>query len=299
MTQSSDSLISRRQLGLGVAGSLVGGIGAAALGGTPARANSDDMPWLSDPAQELRNYLRIQGDLSSKPAPNAWRGYYIAVTPDDNPRIVFDCEACETKRVIPRGDDRYEVWSKVMTIFKDPETGEVLNGKTYRNPWTGEDNLVKPNIIGSRNMYYVGDDGRVTNAQFALDTNAEKGENWSADIDPGMASALTLTWSKMGNNVQMVGQRKYPEERPIPLAEFGTTTIPMEQLLDPTLERVDATFGIVFLAPWQGFLKMGQRPGHSVWHCVGSKLNTFDDLSPKYLEQAERYIPDVLAWADM
>ena len=57
-------------------------------------------------------------------------------------------------------------------------------------------------------------------------------------------------------------------------------------------------FGIVFLAPWQGFLKMGDRPGHSVWHCVGSKVDSFDDLSPAYLAQAERYIPDVLAWGD-
>lgn len=298
MSRASGPSLSRRHLGLSV-GASVGAFAAAGLSKTASATDkTSDMSWHTDPSQELRNYMRIQGDLSGKPAPNAWRGYYIAVTPDENPRIVFDCESCETKKVIPQGDDRYEVWSKVMTIFKDPETGEVLNGKTYKNPWTGEDNLVEPNIIGSRSQYYVGDDGRVTSAQFARDTNAAKGENWSAEIDPNMVSALTLTWTKMGENVQMVGQRKYPEKRPIPLAEYGTTTIPMEQILDPSLERVDSIFGIVFLAPWQGFLNMGSRAGSSVWHCVGSKLMSFDDLSPAYLEQAERYIPDVLAWGD-
>lgn len=292
MTVLSGPILSRRSFNLGL-----GGLGTLASLGAP-QGHAANSALHSNPEQELRDYLRIQGDLSGKPAPNAWRGYYIAVTPDENPRIVFDCESCETKLVLPRDDGRFEVWSKVMTIFKDPETGEVLNGKTFLNPWTGEENLVAPNIIGSRSLYYVGNDGRVTSAQFALDTNAKKGENWSADIESNMESALTLTWTKMGDNVQMVGQRKYPEKRPIPLAEYGTTTVPLDQIRNPGLQRVDSVFGIVFLAPWQGFLKMGDRSGHSVWHCVGSKLKSFDDLSPAYLAQAERYIPDVLAWGE-
>ena len=292
MTVLSGPMLSRRNLNLGLSG-----VGALAALGV-ARGHAAKSALHTNPAQELRDYRRIQGDLSGKPAPNAWRGYYIAVTPDENPKVVFDCESCETKLVLPRDDGRFEVWSKVMTIFKDPETGEVLNGKTFRNPWTGEENLVAPNIIGSRSLYYVGDDGRITSAQFALDTNAKKGENWSADIDTNMESALTLTWTEMGDNVQMVGQRKYPDKRPIPLAEYGTTTVPLDQIRNPDLQRVDSIFGIVFLAPWQGFLKMGDRPGHSVWHCVGSKLKSFDELSPAYLAQAERYIPDVLAWGD-
>lgn len=293
MTTLSGPKLSRRTLTLGLAG-----IGATAATGFTQTALGLNTSLHETPEHELRDYLRIQGDLSGKPAPNAWRGYYIAVTPDENPKIVFDCESCETKMVMQRDDGRYEVWSKVMTIFKDPDTGEVLNGKTYRNPWTGEDNLVAPNIIGSRSLYYVGDNGQIISAQFARDTNAKKGENWSAEIDPNMESALTLTWTAMGDNVQMVGQRKYPDQRPIPLAEYGTTTVPLDQIQNPDLERVDSIFGIVFLAPWQGFLNMGTRPGHSVWHCVGSKLNGFDDLSPAYLSQAEQYIPDVLAWAD-
>ena len=292
MSVLSGPMLSRRNFNLGL-----GGASTLAVMGMP-EGHAADSTLHGSPEQELRNYLRIQGDLSGKPAPNAWRGYYIAVTPDENPQVVFDCESCETKLVLPRDDGRFEVWSKVMTIFKNPETGEVLNGKTSRNTWTGEDNLVAPNIIGSRSLYYVGDDGRVTSAQFALDTNAKKGENWSAEIDSQVESALTLTWTLMGDNMQMVGQRKYPDQRPIPLAEYGTTTVPLDQIQDQTLDRVDSIFGIVFLAPWQGFLKMGDRPGHSVWHCVGSKLKSFEDLSPAYLEQAERYIPDVLAWGD-
>lgn len=152
--------------------------------------------------------------------------------------------------VMERGDIRYEVWSKIMTVFKDPNSDEVLNGKVYRNPWTGEENLVAPNIIGSRSLYYVGTEGKITSAQFARDTNAKKGENWSAEIDPKMDSALTLTWTVMGDNIQMVGQRKYTDQRPIPLAENGTTTISLDQIRKPDLQRIGSVFEIVFLAPW-------------------------------------------------
>lgn len=287
--------LSRRTLGLG-------SLSMAATMAAPAAVRADnhsasDDSWHTDPEQALFNYLRVQGDLSGAPAPNPWRGHYIAVTPDDNPRIVFDCESCETKKVIPRDGGRYEVWSKVMTVFKDPETGEILNGKTYRNPWTGEDNLVEPNIIGSRSLYFV-EDGQVVSAMFARDTNAAEGTNWSAEVSASAKDALTLSWTVMGDKVQMSGRRKYPEKRPIPLAEYGTTTVDLAEVLDPDLTRIEATYGILFLAPWQGFLNMGSRPGHSVWHCVGSKAKSFDDLSPEYLEQAEKYIPDVLAWAE-
>jgi hypothetical protein len=74
--------------------------------------------------------------------------------------------------------------------------------------------------------------------------------------------------------------------------------VDLSDILDPGLTSVDSVYGIVFLAPWQGFLNMEDRPGHSVWHCVGNKAKSFDDLSTAYLEQAEKYIPDVLAWAD-
>ena len=98
--------------------------------------------WSATPQSVFRNFVRVRADLADGIAPWWWSGVYVAVTPDQNRRVLFAAEGCETKRVKRLGENRYEIWSKVMTVFKDPETGAILNGKEFRNPFTGEMNQV-------------------------------------------------------------------------------------------------------------------------------------------------------------
>ena len=114
----------------------------------------------------------------------------------------------------------------------------------------------------------------------------------------GEPAVLDLSWVRSGDELLMVGSRDYPEQRPIPLGEYGTTVVDVPALNDPRPSRVEAVFSSVFLAPWQRFLQMPEQPGHAVWHAVGRKTRGFHELTPEYLAQAERYIPDVLAWTD-
>jgi Protein of unknown function (DUF1838) len=235
-----------------------------------------------DRALELFDHIRIQGDLTGKVAPWWWSGPYVAVTPEQNPRVVFMCEGCETKKVFRRGANEYEVWSRVMTVFKDPESLEILNGREFRNPFTGQTNRVEPNVIGSKSLLTVGADG-------AIRVRSLEGPE-------SAGYPLRLRWTRSGDRMHQTAARDYPAQRPIPLAEFGTTLAEIAQLADPEAPRVEATFASTFLAPWQRFLAMPKQPGHSVWHAVGRKTRGFDELTKAYLEQAERYIPDVLAW---
>ena len=285
--------LTRRLFGLGL-----GTVGAVEFVSTGVYAAATDETWHTDPDKALFNYIRIHGDLSSQVAPFPWRGYYIAITPDRNPQFLFECESCETRKVFPRADGTYEVWSKVMTLFKDPGTGEILSGKTYRNPFTGEDTQVEPNVVGSRGLYYVGDEQRIMYNRYALETTAAAGTNWTAEIEPELTHALELKWYLLGEKVQLIRKTTYPEKRPIPLDQVSTTTVDLSQILDDDLSRIEAVFSVTFLAPWQGFLNMADHPGHAVFHCAGRKVKGFGELSPEYLAEAEKYIPDVLAWAN-
>jgi hypothetical protein len=264
------------------------GLGAAAAATLAARPADAAEPWMSTPRQILDTYIRVQGDLTGKVCPWRWHGYMVAVTPTENPKVLFACEGVETKKVFVRADG-IEMWSKVMTMFKHPDTGAVLNGKPWTNPFTGATNIVKPNIIGSKTLYTVSDRGTILGARLG-----EDGKPLAAPPDE-----LTLDFTVLGDKLQIAGQRKYPERRPVPLAEFGTTTAELAQVRDAARPRVEAVFAATFLAPWQPFLEMPDRPGHAVWHAVGRKMEGFEGLSPDYLEQAKLYIPDVLDWARM
>lgn len=291
--------LNRRKLLEGSALALAGvAVGACAPGnqdtgneGSPALdPGQDALPpkdlsdaWSATPESVFRNFVRVRADLAGGVAPWWWSGVYVAVTPDQNPRVLFAAEGCETKRVKPLGENRYGIWSKVMTVFKDPETREILNGKEFRNPFTGEMNRVEPNVIGSHMILEPDEQGRISERP--------------AD-GAGEPAVLDLSWVRSGDKLLMVGSRDYPEQRPIPLGEYGTTVVDVPALNDPGPSRVEAVFSSVFLAPWQRFLQMPDQPGHAVWHAVGRKTHGFHELTPEYLAEAERYIPDVLAWAD-
>ena len=90
-----------------------------------------------------------QDALPPKDLSDAW-----SATPDRNPRVLFAAEGCETKRFKRLGENRYEVWSKVMTVFKDPETREILNGKEFRNPY------YRRNEPGGAQRYWLAYDSR-------------------------------------------------------------------------------------------------------------------------------------------
>jgi hypothetical protein len=256
---------------------------AGPAGAVPAAAPGRDLERRhADPAVELRDYLRLNGDLDGHLAPWLWHGVMIGVTPDVNPRVLFVCEGCETKKVMRRDARTWEVWSKVMTCFKDPATLEILNGREYANPYTGQLVKVEPNVIGSRSLLDVDEAGRIR--MRPLD----------APQSPGVV--LKSDWVRNGDKVQHSASRKLPDKRPIPLGEWSTATVSIEELFDERLARIEAVFASTFLAPWQSFLAMPQRPGHAVWHAVGRKTRGFHEVDAAYMEQARRYIPDVLAW---
>ncbi|MDX2144944.1 MAG: DUF1838 family protein [Rhodospirillaceae bacterium] len=298
MTHANEFSISRRSA---MAGLAAGALAAPAP--TPAEAAPGADAWMSTPKGILDTYIRVQGDLTGKVCPWRWHGYMVAVTPTENPKVLFACEGVETKKVFVR-ETGFEMWSKVMTIFKDPDSGEVLNGKTWKNPFTGAMNTVKPNIVGSKTLYTVSDTGTILGAKVGDEPNPflkdQAGAKPTAPPPPKSApDEMKLQFIVLGDKVQIAGQRKYPDKRPIPLAEFGTTTAELADIRDTKKPRVEAVFAAAFLAPWQGFLEMPTQPGHAVWHAVGRKMEGFEGLSPEYLAQAKIHIPDVLAWAEM
>jgi hypothetical protein len=299
-TNEPAAALSRRDLGrvLTAASAATLGFGAAEAAGLPADADQSLVAFREDPAAELRNYLRVMADLDGSVAPWWWTGHMMAVLPDENPRILFRAEGVESKQVLDIGKDGDTiVRSKVMTMFRDPDTNEILNGKTYVVPFTNETVEVKPNVIGSVTRYFS-KDGKVQQTILSNETGATiSGLRNNQVLANNQTDELGLTWRVCDGKVFLHGKRKYPEQRPIPLAELGTQIIDGREMADAALTRFNNSFSAVFLAPWQGFLNLaGKKQGHAVWHATGHKVKGLNVLPSDYLAEAEKYIPDVLAW---
>jgi hypothetical protein len=278
MAMTDTNNVTRRTTLTGL-GAMILGSGAA----TSSVAANDD--WMTDPRKILDTYIRMQGDVSGKVCPWRFHGYVLGVARDEPARILFACEGAETKKIFLR-EDGFEMWSKVMTMFKDPDSGEVLSGKSWKNPFTGMMNTVQPNVIGSKTLLRVSDSGAIL---------TERSINGS----PAQVTELTMDFIVLGDKVQIDAHRNPPRQWPAETAVFATNTAELAHILDPGRPRIEATFSGSDVVPWQKFMEMPPSSGHAVWHTNGRKMRGFAELSPEYLEQARLHIPDVLEWAKL
>ena len=208
----------------------------------------------------------------------------LGVARNQPARVLYDCEGAETKKVFVR-DDGFELWSKVMTLFRDADSGEVLLGKPWKNPFTGAMNTVTPNVIGSKTLLRVRD-GKIM-------------EERSINGAPARPVELTGDFTVYGDKVVMEFHRNPPRPFPAETASFATNTAELAHVQDPSRPRIEATFSGSDIVPWQPFMEMKPDQGHAVWHTNGRKMSGFDELSPEYLEQAQICIPDVLDWVNL
>ncbi len=264
---------------------VISGVGAAALSARiPGAQAAWHENWMTDPHKVLNTYIRMQSDISGKVTPWAYHGHVLAVVRDQQAQVLYDCEGAETKKVFVR-DDGFELWSKVMTLFRNADTGEVLVGKPWRNPITGARNTVTPNVIGSKTLLTV-EDGKII-------------ERRSINDAPARPVELSGHFTVYGDKVVMEFKRNPPRPWPVETKSFATNTAELAHVRDPSRPRIEATFSGSDIVPWQSFMDMPPGLGHAVWHTNGKKMHGFDELSEEYLEQARIYIPDVLDWVNI
>lgn len=271
------SLLAAAGLGLvpGLAGALSRPGGAAGFEDT---ADLMD-PWMREPEQCFINFLRSQGDLSGLISPQWWRGAYLAIYTDRQPELLFRLEGCEMKRVVDLGDGEYQFQYKIFTCVKHPETNETLNGKTWRNPVTGEEVTVEPNISGAERIVKLSDRGIV-------------------EVSPGSGfeAVLHLQWTAQGPYVMYNGYKDRPANRPIPIKEFATNFHDRAAAADFAAPRLELRFNSTFVAPFQRWMSMPPEAGIAVWHASGHKARDVESLPADYLEQMFKYRPEMPDW---
>lgn len=283
MNKTDRFLPDRRSL-LGAAGlGLVPGI-AGVLPAAGFAADLEDSPdlqdgWMQDPQQAFHNFLRSQGDLSGRISPQWWRGAYLGIYEDRNPELLFRLEGCEMKRIVDLGDGEYQFQYRIFTLLKDPETNEDLSGKPWRNPITGKELTVEPNISGARRIVTLTERGIV-----------------ERDEVSGFEAVIHLLWTAQGAYAMHNGYKDRPPNRPIPMKEFATSFLDRAAAADFAAPRLEVRFNSTFVAPFQRWMNMPAGAGIAVWHASGHKARDVESLPAAYLQQMHKYRPEMAKW---
>ena len=162
-----------------------------------------------------------------------------------------------------------------MTFFRD------LNGSWLRefdNPFTGETVKAGAAIQG-------GGPGRGFNV-------SEDGVRPTKLLDRIPAAPLKKWWSVAGGQVWMNNDTVYPPGLAAPRAQSQSMFVPVADFNNSALLRLPSVFSSTVTMPWQEWMEMGDRPGHLLWHAVGAKLKSLDDLPTEYRKRAEAEYPD-------
>lgn len=279
MQQDNAPWLDRRIfLALAGAGLVPGtGFGIDRATGDPESRDS----WMDDPQRTLFNYARFLGDISGRVSPNWWRGGYLAVYPDRQSQLLFTLESAELMRIVQVSDTRFDIQRRIFTMFKDPHSGEILHGKPWRNPLTGAEVTVEPNISGADSVLELTDAGIVERS-----------------LTSGSEVLTHLWWTAQGPYVMYNCYKDRSATRPIPTDDMVTVFGDRKAAMDFAQPRLESRFTVTFFAPYRSFLEMPDDSGFAIWHASGHKAESVDSLPEIYRRELLQYRPEVTEWLD-
>ena len=275
MLQNLTTSFNRRDMLL-LAGAAVAPNFVAGAANTDAESHDS---WMDDPEKCFINYARLMGDLSGKISPQWWRGSYMGVFEDRHPEVFFRLESCEMKRYIRRSENEYGLQYRVFTMFLDPVTSEIMHGKRWRNPVTGKQVVVEPNISDAEHVLTFDDDKIV-------EVIPSRNQKVPTDV----------WWSAQGPYLMGHVDRERSPKRPIPLRDYLTLFCDRSAAADFDAPRLENRFSISFVSPFQRFMETPTELGISIWHGSGHKAESVASLPSRYKNELMKYRPDLRDW---
>ncbi|MDG2243558.1 MAG: DUF1838 family protein [Rhodospirillaceae bacterium] len=266
-------LISRRD-------SLTGlGFGLMGLSGftynLPNTAQAADLPDLETPLGNLTNLLRMSASLDPEDCPWYYNGTIFGIIGEEAPRPLYTFRGMEIYQTKKIEDGRYFFTGGTVSYITDLESGEWLY--KFQNPYTGKTNDVPAAVQGHN-----------PERGFNYTVNGVE-PNWAADRIPD--KPLRLWWTAAGEYVWLHNETVYPPGMPSPRKQRQTNFARREHFTDPSVRKIPSTFTSTFFSPWPRWMKMGDQPGHTIWHASGAKLDSVEDLPSDFYTRIKAEYP--------
>ena len=261
---------------------LVAAAGMAALptvvgcSGWSGLAGANKIPDLTSRKENLEGMLRMTASLAEEDVPWWFDGTIFGILGENEPKPLVRFEGWEIYWVRPLGDGAYELTGHTVTFFCDVETGKMLD--TFDNPYTGKRNNVTASVQGG-------------GAGFGFNYSVN-GVRPTKFVDKMPDKPLQLQWSMVRDAIWMHAETAYPPGMKQPRKQRQTIFTQQANFADRSILKLPAVFTATVFGNWPRWMDMGNHPGHVIWHASGAKLDSINDLSPKFRERLERDHPD-------
>ncbi|MEM1090546.1 MAG: DUF1838 family protein [Pseudomonadota bacterium] len=245
-----------------------------------AGAMADDQLDPAIPADAVKIQRKIQCSLTDgEQVTFWWYGNAYSRRMGEKDRLLFKVEGMNTRACVsethPERGDGFRLVSREILLYKDPETGEVLNH--WENPWTGEkvDVLHVENDPVNFQSYEIGRSGQPV----SWDGDMHNGGFWQRSTVP-LWYPNTLAGDFQGE----IGGTYHATEM---FNFFG----PVDKLLDPDVATAEVRVGWSRMSDWLPWMKMGGREGIIYMHTAGTKLGAWDELSDTMKAEIRKHYP--------
>ncbi len=279
------------------------GIGGLAAGGMMLSAcapKTDSQPAdpqrvpvdFSDPAQSLRSFIKLTGDLDPKKETPGWFGGTVfGDTRRDRPlKPLFGVQGFGVVRTEQQPDGSFRVFNRECAFYTDLKTGKFID--TWKNPYTKEICDVKP----IHNM--------TVNAHLIV--SKKVGTAIEMDFDGKLMEVpLPLGWQTFGDKLfstfevhtafpNALKPEEWPREsagKVLRIAEIFQRVASLADVENPGLTSADYSGTWTRVGPWLPWMRQGQADGSILFRTFMTKLQSIDQLPTDLKAIAEERLP--------
>jgi len=283
-------LINRRSVlkATGALGAAFGLSGAAHADALPS-GNGASAVDFSDPAQNLKSFVRMAGDIDPDKETFGWFGGSIFSVIGDEPLSpLVDIEGFGVMRVAPQADGNYRMFNRELAFYKDPKTKEFID--VWTNPITQE----KCDVADTHNAVVNAEVAPVIKQDFD-GTIVEIPFNPPWEVLEQTVLSTFEIHTAFPNPLDPQIWRKESTGPVSRITEIFQRAIPLEQLNDSARTSVDYVGTWTRVSPWLPWMLMGQREGHVLYRTFTKKLTSAKALPDGLRRLTEARYPEYLS----
>ncbi len=291
-TLSGLPALSRRNILAGVAG--VAATGVALKSHTSHAANHFDP---TDPVQVLRTLHRMRGSENDGRIAMGWlKGQRFGVVDAEIVPLMGMITGTFARHNVLE-DGSIELTSFELAFYTDFETGELID--TLKIPYTGKTvevpklklgpskSVVKPEFYSLREV--GGETERTASDDAMRPTGSMRFEHWLGPVTVKDGHV----WITEASSAKVVPAD--PKAPSVIYSEAVTYKGDEADVNNPDLPTLKSTLSYTGITSWRPWMQMGDYPGHTTSHALGSKSFDLDGLPDDYREMAEKHYPDAIA----